>query len=328
MYNTKKIIKNAFRVSKVRGETVIRLRVPGGHLEAKYLDVVRDLAQKFGNGTVHLTTRQGYEIPGVKLSEMEKVREYMREMIYGIEKESNVILEEPQNGYPAAGTRNVSACIGSRACQFSNSDTTLLAQKIEGLIYPNNYHLKVAITGCPNDCIKAHMNDIGIIATVAPGYDKEACILCEACVDNCKARVSNALKVENYRIVRDEEYCIKCGECVLKCPTQAAYREKLLYRVIIGGRTGKRNPRLAVSFIEDASEEAVLAVCKNVYSFISRYIDPKPPKELLGYIIDREGFAKFAHEVMEGIALNPEARLAEKLDNPGYFYPRNPRLFP
>lgn len=321
MYNTKKIIKNAFRISKARGETAIRLRIPGGHLEAKYLDVIKDLAQRFGNGTVHLTTRQGYEIPGVKLSDIEKVREFMRRMIYEIEKDSNVILEEPEKGYPSAGTRNISACIGNRVCQFSNSDTTLLAQKIEAVIYPNNYHLKVAVTGCPNDCIKAHMNDIGIIAGVVPEYDKEACILCEACLDNCKERVTNALKLENYKIVRDEDYCIKCGECVLKCPTQATYRGKLLYRIIIGGRTGKKNPRLANTFIEDASEEVVLAVCKNVYSFISRYIDPKPPKELMGYIIDRKGFDTFTREVIQGINLNPEARLAKKLDNPGYAYP-------
>ena len=321
MYNTKKIIKNAFRISKVRGETAIRLRVPGGHLEARYPAVIKDLTEKFGNGTVHLTIRQGYEIPGVKLSDIEKVREFMRQIIYEIEKDSNVILEEPEKGYPSAGTRNISACIGNRVCQFSNSDTTLLAQKIEAAIYPNNYHLKVAVTGCPNDCIKAHMNDIGIIANVTPEYDKEACILCEACLDNCKERVTNALKLENYKIVRDKDYCIKCGECILKCPTQATYRGKQLYRIIIGGRTGKRNPRLANTFIEDASEEVVLAVCKNVYSFISRYIDLRLPKELPGYIIDRKGFDTFVHEVMEGLNLNPEAKIAKKLENPGYFYP-------
>ncbi len=321
MYNTKKIIKNAFRISKVRNETAIRIRVPGGHLEARYLDVIKDLAQRFGNGTVHLTTRQGYEIPGVKLSDIEKVREFMRQMIYEVEKDSNIILEEPEKGYPCAGTRNISACIGNRVCQFSNSDTTLLAQKIEAAIYPNNYHLKVAVTGCPNDCIKAHMNDIGIIAGVVPEYDLEACILCEACLDNCKERVTNALKLENYKIVRDEDYCIKCGECVLKCPTQATYRGKQHYRIIIGGRTGKRNPRLANTFIEDASEEVVLAVCKNVYSFISRYIDPKLPKELMGYIIDRKGFDTFTREVIQSINLNPEAKVSCKLENPGYVYP-------
>ena len=321
MYNTKKIIKNAFRISKVRDETAVRLRVPGGHLEAKYLDVIKELSQRFGNGTVHLTTRQGYEIPGVKLSDIEKVREFMWQMIYEIEKDSNVILDEPQKGYPSSGTRNICACIGNRVCQFANSDTTLLAQKIEAAIYPNNYHLKVAVSGCPNDCIKAHMHDIGIIAGVVPEYDKEACILCEACLDNCKERVTNALRVENYQIIRDEDYCIKCGECILKCPTRAAYRGKTLYRIIVGGRTGKRNPRLAATFIEDASEDAVLALCKNVYFFIARYIDPKPPKELMGYIIDRAGFDKFVQEVTKGVILNPEAKLAGKLDNSGYSYP-------
>jgi anaerobic sulfite reductase subunit C len=241
-------------------------------------------------------------------------------MIYGIEKNSSVILDEPEKGYPSSGTRNICGCIGNRVCQFSNSDTTLLVQKIEAAIYPNNYHLKVAVSGCPNDCIKAHMNDIGIIACVEPEYDKEACILCEACIDNCLEKATNALQIENYGIIRDEKYCIKCGECVLKCPTAATFRGKQLYRIMIGGRTGKRNPRLANTFIEDANEGVVLAVCKIVYSFISRYIDPRPPKELVGYIIDRMGFDVFAREVIKGINLNPEVKIANKLVNPGYFY--------
>ena len=33
--NTKNLKKNAFRVTKVRNKTASRIRVPGGHLEAK-----------------------------------------------------------------------------------------------------------------------------------------------------------------------------------------------------------------------------------------------------------------------------------------------------
>ena len=33
--NTKLLKKNAFRVTKVRGVTASRVRVPGGHLESK-----------------------------------------------------------------------------------------------------------------------------------------------------------------------------------------------------------------------------------------------------------------------------------------------------
>lgn len=320
MYNTGRIIKNAFRISKVRGESAIRIRVPGGHLQAYHLTAIRKLAEDFGNGTVHLTTRQGYEIPGVKLADIEKIKKFMSEMIFCIEKDSGVILEDTQNGYPAAGTRNVSACIGNRVCQFANADTTILAQKIERAIYPNHLHLKVAVTGCPNDCIKAHMNDIGIIANVTPEYDKSKCILCEACKDRCKEGVTNAIKTDNYQIIRDEEYCIKCGECILKCPTGALRRTKQLYRILVGGRTGKRNPRIANTFIENASEEVVLAICKNVYAFIDKHIDRNLPKEHMGYIIDRAKYEQFTYEVLDGIQLNSDAKVMAELVNPGYFY--------
>lgn len=319
-YDVKKIIKNGFRITKVRDETAVRIRVPGGHLNAEYLTVIRDLAERFGNGTVHLTTRQGYEIPGVKLSHLDEVRRFISELIDGVERESNVILEEPASGYPSSGTRNITACIGNRVCPFANSDTTLLAQRIESVVYPNDYHLKIAVSGCPNDCIKAHIQDIGIIACVVPDYDKEKCIACEACLDNCRIRVTNALSLENYCITRDEEYCLECGECILKCPMGAFSRGRQLYRIMIGGRTGKKNPRLANTFIRNASEEVVLKICKNIYSFIDRYIDRELPKELVGYIIDRAGFETFKREVTYGLELNPEAEVVE-IDNPGYVYP-------
>lgn len=319
MYNTKKIVKNAFRISKVRGESVIRLRVPGGDLKVRHLDTIKKLADKFGNGMVHLSTRQGFEIPGIKLSQLDEIKKFMSGMIADIEGESNVILDFPQAGYPSAGTRNISACIGDKVCRFANCDAPLLARKIEEVIYPNDYHLKVAVTACPNDCIKAHMQDIGIISGVIPDYDSQKCISCEACIDNCRLRVSNALEVKNYKIVRDEEHCLECGECILKCPTGAFSRGKLLYRIIVGGRTGKKNPRLANTFIEGASEEVVLALCKNVYFYIQRNIDSKLPKEHLGYIIDRTGFETFAQEVTERINMNSEAKVV-KLNNPGYFY--------
>lgn len=321
MYNTKKVIKNAFRISKVRNESAIRIRVPGGHLKAKYLSVIQELAERFGNGTVHITIRQGYEIPGVKLAQREEINKYMSSMIAEIENDCNLVLEDPGAGYPSAGTRNVSSCIGNRVCTFSNIDTTDLAKKIEEVIYPNDYHVKIAVTGCPNDCIKAHMQDIGIIGNVTPEYEVEKCIACEACVNNCAKKITNALRLENYAVERDTKYCIECGECILECPTGAFSRGKTLYRVIVGGRTGKRNPRLANTFIENADEEVVLKICANLYSYIDLYIDRSKPKEHVGYIIDRTGFQVFKNSLLEGVSLNREAVIHE-IQNPGYLYPR------
>ena len=44
--NTKKLKKNAFRVTKVRNKTASRIRVPGGHLEAKYLPVLKHMVME------------------------------------------------------------------------------------------------------------------------------------------------------------------------------------------------------------------------------------------------------------------------------------------
>ena len=55
--NTKKLKKNAFRVSKQRGIGASRIRVPGGYLNAEVLGMVQEIAETYGNGYVHLTTR-------------------------------------------------------------------------------------------------------------------------------------------------------------------------------------------------------------------------------------------------------------------------------
>ena len=70
--NTKKIKKNAFRVTKVRGITASRVRVPGGHLDAELLGKIQEISEKYGDGTVHITTRQGFEIPGIRFEYMDK----------------------------------------------------------------------------------------------------------------------------------------------------------------------------------------------------------------------------------------------------------------
>jgi anaerobic sulfite reductase subunit C len=167
------------------------------------------------------------------------------------------------------------------------------------------------------------MQDIGIIGNVVPDYDEDKCIACEACVDNCRKKITNALSIDNCRITRDEDYCISCGECVLKCPSGAFSRKKKLYRIVVGGRTGKRNPRLANTFIENAEEHVILAMFRNIYAYIDTHIDRSKPKEHMGYIVDRTGFATFRDRVLEGISLNGEA-VVHEVENPGYVYPRRP----
>ena len=175
--NTKKLKKNAFRVTKRRGITASRVRVPGGFLKAEYLGLIQEIADKYGDGTVHLTTRQGFEIPGIDMEDIAEVNLMLQPIIEGLE----INQEVPGKGYTAAGTRNVSACIGNKVCPFANYQTTNFAKKIEKAIFPNDLHFKIALTGCPNDCIKARMHDFGIIAFIQSfGHPVKAILKCKS----------------------------------------------------------------------------------------------------------------------------------------------------
>lgn len=315
--NRKQLTKNAYRITKTRGKTALRIRVPGGSLEAKYFSLIQSIAEDYGNGLVHITTRQGFEVPFIDFDKIPEINKKIRPLIESLGLDMTVT----DDGYPAAGTRNISACIGNRVCPFGNDDTTRLAKKIEKTIFPNDFHFKVAVTGCPNDCVKAHMQDFGIICTTEPQYDVNRCISCEACVKNCEKKVTGALSMNGFNVVKDADKCIGCGECILKCPTGAWSRSKTpYYRMVIMGRTGKKNPRIAMPFLKWASEDVILSIIKNTYDFVSRHIDKTLVKEHIGYIVDRVGYQTFKQEVLEGIELNDEIQIAENIQWNGYKY--------
>ena len=308
--NTKKLKKNAFRVSKVRGIGASRIRVPGGYLNAEVLGMVQEIAQQYGNGYVHLTTRQGFEIEGIRLEDMDEINEKLQPIIEKL----GINQEIPGTGYPASGTRNISACIGNNVCPFANFNTAELAKKIEDAVFPNDLHFKIALTGCSNDCGKARMHDFGIIGMTMPQYDPSRCVSCQACMKGCKSLSVDALRMENYKIIRDEEKCIGCGVCVTKCPTRAFTRsEKKYYKLTIMGRTGKKNPRLGEDFLVWADADNIIKIILNTYKFVDKYISPNAPgrKEHIGYIIDRVGFEEYKKWALEGVELMPETIMKE-----------------
>lgn len=308
--NTKKLKKNAFRVSKVRGIGASRIRVPGGYLNAKVLGMVQEIAEEYGNGYVHLTTRQGFEIEGIRYEDMEEINRKLQPIIELLE----INQTNPGTGYPASGTRNISACIGNNVCPFANFNTAEMAKKIEKAVFPNDLHFKIACTGCSNDCAKARMHDFGIIGMTMPQYDPDRCISCKACMKGCEKLSVRALRMENYKIIRDEEKCIGCGVCVTKCPTRAFTRsKKKYYKLTIMGRTGKKNPRLGQDFLIWADAENIIKIILNTYAFVNAYISPDAPagKEHIGYIIDRVGFEEYKKWALKDVKLMPETKVKE-----------------
>lgn len=310
--NTKKLKKNAFRVTKERGLTASRVRVPGGHLDAKYLSMIQEIAETYGDGSVHMTVRQGFEIPGIRYEDMDKVNELLQPIIEGLK----INQPEPGKGYSSSGTRNISACVGNKVCPYACYDTSGFAFKIEKAIFPDDLHVKVALTGCPNDCAKVRMHDFGIMGMTEPQYRAERCVSCGACEKACKRKSVGALSMVNYRIQRNHEKCIGCGECVIQCPTRAWVRsEKKYYRLTLLGRTGKKNPRLGEDFIKWADEESILKIIANTYDYVREYIDLSAPggKEHIGYIVDRTGFEEFKKWALRDVKLPEIAEVSERI---------------
>ena len=310
--NTAALKKNAFRVTKERNVTCIRIRVPGGHLEAKYLPVLQEIAEKYGNGTLHITNRQGFEIPGIPFEKMPEVNAALQSIIEGLE----INQEEEGAGYPAAGTRNIIGCIGNRVCPYGNYDTTALAKRIEKAVFPNDLHFKIAVTGCHNDCAKVRMHDFGIMGMTLPRFDADRCVSCGACVKKCQKKSTGALTLSNFRPVRDPKKCIGCGECVLACPNHAWSRsEEKYFRLTLLGRSGKKNPRMGENFVKWIDEDSIVKIILNTYDYVKEYIDPDAPggKEHIGYIVDRTGVEEFLKWALKDVTLPEIAEVTKPL---------------
>lgn len=310
--NTKQLKKNAFRVTKHRGVTASRIRIPGGHLDVSLLAKIQEIAEVYGNGTIHITSRQGLEIPGIPFEKMNAVNEQLQSLIDGLD----INQEERGAGYPAAGTRNITACVGNRVCPYACYDTTAFAVRIEKAVFPDDLHFKIALTGCPNDCAKVRMHDFGIMGMTMPILDPDRCVSCGACVKACKKKSVEALKPLNFRPHRDEKRCIGCGECILACPNMSWSRSrKKYYRLTLLGRTGKKNPRMGQDFIKWADEESIIKIILNTYDYVRKYIDPEAPggKEHIGYIVDRTGFEEFKRWALKDVTLPPEAEVTHQV---------------
>ena len=315
--NVDELRSNCYRQSKIPGEFMLQLRAPGAVISTKCVDIVKEIAEKYGDGELHIGPRQTLNVPKIKYENIDKVNELVDEYKKLIEfGECGVEeLKENKGGYPAIGVRNITACMGGDSCVKANIKTAGLAKKIEKILYPSDYNIKVNITGCPNDCIKASLSDFGIFGVTLPQYNYERCVVCGGCVRACEKQSTGALKEVNGRIEISRDLCIGCGACTDVCPTRAFTRfKKPLYRVSIGGRTSKKDPRLGKIFLEYVDEEALLAMFNNWKIFSKKVLGDTPIYLHGGHLMDRAGYKMFKELMLKDVPLNKEAKVAERLN--------------
>lgn len=73
-YNIKELKSGGLMKQKEKDIFSLRLRIIGGFVKSEQLIKLSEIANKFGEGYIHLTTRQGIEIPNVNIKDFETVK--------------------------------------------------------------------------------------------------------------------------------------------------------------------------------------------------------------------------------------------------------------
>lgn len=208
-----------------------RVITRNGKITAQESIAIAKASEKFGSGEVAMTSRLTIEIQGVSYKDIDSLREYLAE--YGLE-----------TGGTGTKVRPVVSCKGT-TCQYGLIDTFELSDEIHERFYHGYgnvklpHKFKIAVGGCPNNCVKPDLNDVGVIGQRVPVVDTDKCRGCKVCQieNNCPVKVA---KMVDGKVVIDDNYCNHCGRCVGKCPFRAVDESKVGYRVYIGGRWGKK----------------------------------------------------------------------------------------
>ena len=143
---------------RTAGRYMVRIRIAAGILSALQARQIAELSKQFGNGIVHITTRQDMQIHEVNIENTPDVLEGLLQA------------DLSSRGGGGNTVRNVSACPYSDTCQNRNFNvapyaiaaTEYLLQNKNSFNLPRKY--KIAFSGCSRDCALASVADLGFFA--------------------------------------------------------------------------------------------------------------------------------------------------------------------
>ena len=245
---------------------------------------VAAIAKKFGNGTVHCTTRQTLEIPHVNPVALKKIENALNKSGTPIGSERDEVV-------------NIIACPGTERCKYANIDTIQLAQKIDAKLFGKEMPVKmrIAISGCPNSCTSPMLNEIGIMGRVRPVRTEGLCTGCGTCVQYCKEKAI-IIRRGISELLADK--CVQCGVCVVSCPFDLLKAEHSHFLVMVGGRRG-RHPKIARDLLTLENDEQVIFAVEKIINWVYRRAWSG---RLLSEQMDDLQFDKFRTEISQEIS--------------------------
>lgn len=261
-----------------------RVLTVNGKVSADFMRNIAEATEKFGSGEAAFTSRMTVEIQGIPYGNIDAFIEFIH-----------------SKGLECGGTgpkvRPVVSCKGT-TCQYGLIDTFALSKEIHEKFYLG-YHdvklphkFKIAVGGCPNNCVKPDINDLGVIGQKVPIVDEDKCVGCQLCVKACP--IGN-IKVENKKAVINAEVCNHCGRCIPSCKIGALSLKQQGYRIFIGGRWGKKVARgIPFNKIFETQQEVLDTVEKT----INFYKDNGTPGERFADTIARVGFENVEKSIL------------------------------
>ncbi|MEW8960003.1 MAG: nitrite reductase, partial [Moorella sp. (in: firmicutes)] len=142
-------------IQQLDGTYAVLIHPLNGYLEPEQLEAIRKLTQQYGKAK--LTVTEAIMIYGIKPDDLDQVAAELEKVRLPLADIGPVV-------------RNVKVC-SSQYCKHVIRDVTPLAaqinQRLAGMATPKKF--KMALNGCPNSCVEAQLNDLGIIA-VQDGY--------------------------------------------------------------------------------------------------------------------------------------------------------------
>ena len=208
-----------------------RIITKNGKITAEQQICIGEAAKLYGNGAVTYTTRLTIEVQGVPYEKIDEFRAYIQKC--GLD-----------TGGTGSKVRPVVSCKGT-TCQYGLLDSFGLSEEIHDEFYVNwhdvklPHKFKIAVGGCPNNCVKPNLNDLGIVGQLIPNYDEDMCSGCKKC-GVVKACPIDAVKLVDGIMELDREKCINCGRCIGTCHFDAIEDGTYGYKIYLGGRWGKK----------------------------------------------------------------------------------------
>ncbi|SUY47587.1 dissimilatory sulfite reductase (desulfoviridin), alpha/beta subunit [Clostridium putrefaciens] len=274
-----------------------RIITVNGKITSSQNKCISEAAEIFGSGIVTFTTRLTVEVQGIPYNKIDDFRAYLS-------KEGLI------TGGTGAKVRPIVSCKGT-TCQYGLIDTFGLSEEIHERFFKGYsnvklpHKFKIAVGGCPNNCVKPELNDLGIIGQRIPNFNADECKGCKKCSVEAACPV-NASKVIDGILKIDKDKCNNCGRCIGKCHFKAIEDGITGYKIYVGGRWGKRiSHGIALNKIFLDKKEAIDVIEKTILL----YKDQGKAGERLAETIQRLGFLDIQNQLLSNDLLDRKDKI-------------------